>query len=63
MAAKLGSGERFKAVEASVKGPASEKAAVAAIAGRKKYGDEKFSAMARAGKKKHHRSHGRSSGR
>lgn len=58
MAGKLGSVARFKAVEESVKGPASEKAAVAAIAGRKKYGVKKMARMAAAGRRR-----GRSGGR
>jgi len=48
---KLGSGARFKAVERSAaKSGARDPAAVAAAAGRKKYGQKKMTAMARAGK-------------
>lgn len=51
--AKLGSGARFKAVEASAaKSGASDPAAVAAAVGRKKYGKKRFQAMAAAGRKK-----------
>lgn len=50
---KLGSGERFKMVEAAAKkGGAKNPAAVAAAAGIKKYGQKKMTAMAKAGKKK-----------
>lgn len=64
MAAKLGSGERFKAVEESAeKSGARNPAAVAAAAGMKKWGKDKMEKMARAGKKRHERSRGRSSGR
>lgn len=48
--AKLGSGGRFAAV-AKAAGGGKEGAAIAAIAGRKKYGNKKMSAMAKAGKK------------
>ncbi len=52
-AAPLGSGERFKAVEKeAAMGGAKNPAAVAAAAGRKKYGKEAFQKMAAAGKKK-----------
>jgi hypothetical protein len=52
-AAPLGSGERFKAVEAEAKmSGAKNPAAVAAAAGRKKYGAAKMAKMAAAGKKK-----------
>jgi hypothetical protein len=51
MKAKLGSGARFKAVEASAaKSGAENPAAVAAAAGIKKYGKEKMEKMAAAGK-------------
>lgn len=53
MKAKLGSGARFKAVEASAKkSGAKNPAAVAASVGRAKYGAAKMSKMAAAGKKK-----------
>lgn len=49
--AKLGGGERFKAVEASAKASGAENpAAVAAAIGRKKYGKKRFQKMAAAGK-------------
>jgi len=59
---KLGSGERFKKLSGSVaqqymkKGKSAEEAkkigaAVAAVAGRKKYGPKKMASMAKAGKK------------
>lgn len=51
MKAKLGSGARFKAVEASARaGGARNPAAVAAAAGRKKYGEKKMSALSAAGR-------------
>lgn len=51
--AKLGSGARFKAVERSAaKGGAENPAAVAAAAGRAKYGEKKMTALAKAGKKR-----------
>jgi len=51
--AKLGSGARFKAVERSArKGGARNPAAVAAAAGRKKYGAAKMAKMAAAGRRK-----------
>lgn len=50
---KLGTGKRFKAVEASAaKGVARNPAAVAATAGRRKYGKAAFQAMAAAGRKR-----------
>jgi hypothetical protein len=50
---KLGSGARFKAVEKSAaKSGASNPAAVAASAGRKKYGTAKMAKMAATGRKK-----------
>jgi hypothetical protein len=50
---KLGSGKRFKAVEASAaKGGARNPAAVAAAVGRKKYGKAAFAAMSAAGRKR-----------
>ena len=50
---KLGTGGRFKALEKAVakKGAKDPKALAAAI-GRKKYGAEKMSKLAQAGKKK-----------
>lgn len=49
---KLGSGKRFKQVEASArKSGAKNPAAVAAAVGFKKYGKKKMEAMAKAGKK------------
>jgi hypothetical protein len=48
----LGSGERFKAVEASArKGGASDPAAVAAAVGRKKFGQKKMTQLAEKGKR------------
>ena len=53
MAAKLGSGARFKTVEASAKASgAKNPAAIAAAAGMKKYGKAKMSSLAQAGKKR-----------
>ena len=53
MRAKLGSGARFKAVEASArKSGASNPAAVAAAAGRKKYGQKRMTSLAEAGKQR-----------
>ena len=50
---KLGTGKRFKAVEASAaKSGARNPAAVAAAVGRKKYGKAAFQAMAAAGRKR-----------
>lgn len=50
---RLGSGARFKAVEASAKASgARNPAAVAAAAGRKKYGKKKMAKMAAAGRKR-----------
>jgi hypothetical protein len=50
---KLGSGARFRAVEASAaKSGASNPAAVAAAIGRKKYGAKKMASMAAAGRKR-----------
>ena len=52
MAAKLGSGARFKAVEKSVaKSGAINPGAVAAVIGRKKYGPDKMAKLAAKGKK------------
>jgi hypothetical protein len=49
---KPGEGGRFKALEAEAKASgARDPGAVAAAAGRKKYGKAKFQAMAAAGKK------------
>jgi len=51
--AKLGSGKRFAAIEKSAAASgARNPAAVAAAAGRKKYGSKKMTAMAVKGKKK-----------
>lgn len=51
--AKLGSGGRFAAVEASAKkSGAKDPAAVAAAAGRAKYGDKKMAKMSAKGRKK-----------
>jgi len=51
--AKLGSGERFKAVEKSAaKSGAKDPAAVAAAAGMKKYGKAKMERMAQKGKER-----------
>lgn len=50
---KLGSGARFKAVErAAAKSGAKNPAAVAAMAGMKKYGKKKMAAMAAKGRKR-----------
>ena len=50
---KLGSGERFKAVQASARrSGARNPAAVAAAAGRKKYGAKKFAKLSAAGRKR-----------
>ncbi|HEY4410482.1 MAG TPA: hypothetical protein VGO87_11410 [Acidimicrobiia bacterium] len=50
--AKLGSGARFKAVEASArKSGARDPAAVAAAAGRAKYGNAKMAKLAAKGRK------------
>jgi len=50
--AKLGSGARFKAVEKeAAKGGAKDPAAVAAAAGRKKYGQKKMTKLSIKGKK------------
>lgn len=52
MKAKLGSGARFKAVEASAaKSGASNPAAVAAAVGRKKYGQAEMTKLSVAGRK------------
>lgn len=49
----LGSGERFKMVEAkAAKYGAKDPAAVAAAVGRDKYGKKKFQELAAAGRKK-----------
>lgn len=49
--AKLGSGSRFKAVERSAKASgARDPAAVAAAAGRKKYGAKKMTSLSKKGK-------------
>lgn len=51
---KLGSGARFKAVEASArKSGASDPAAVAAAVGRKKYGGKKMASLAAKGRGRH----------
>lgn len=50
---KLGTGKRFRAVEASARrSGARNPAGVAAAAGRKKYGKKRFQAMAAAGRKR-----------
>lgn len=50
--AKLGSGSRFKKVEAEARASgAKNPAAVAAAAGRKKYGQEKMTELSKKGKK------------
>ena len=49
--AKLGSGSRFKKVEAEAKASgARNPAAVAASAGRKKYGEKKMESLSKRGK-------------
>jgi hypothetical protein len=49
---KLGSGKRFAAVKAAAKaGGARDPGAVAAMVGRRKYGNAKMQKMAAAGKK------------
>lgn len=49
--AKLGSGSRFKEVEAEAKASgARNPGAVAAAAGRKKYGQKKMTALSKKGK-------------
>lgn len=54
--AKLGSGSRFKAVERSAAASgATNPAAVAAAAGRKKYGKAKMAELAAAGRRRHSR--------
>lgn len=51
--AKLGSGKRFKAVEAAAAASgATNPGAVAAAAGRKKYGKKRMAAMSAAGRKR-----------
>lgn len=53
MAAKLGSGARFKAIErAARKSGADDPAAVAAAVGRKKYGATKMAKLAAAGRRR-----------
>ncbi len=49
---QLGSGERFKQFVESVRGKVSNPAAVAAAAGRKKYGKERFQKLAAAGRRR-----------
>lgn len=50
---KLGTGKRFAAVEASAaKSGARNPRAVAAAAGRRKYGGAKMAALAKAGRKR-----------
>jgi hypothetical protein len=52
--AKLGSGARFAAVERSAKASgARDPAAVAAVAGIKKYGVARMEKMSQTGRKKH----------
>jgi len=53
MKPKLGSGARFKALVNKVKGKVRNPAAVAAAAGRRKYGAAKMAKMAAAGRRKH----------
>ncbi len=51
--AKLGSGSRFKKLKSELKKKgAKTPGALAAFIGRKKYGNKKFNAMAKAGRKK-----------
>ena len=51
--AKLGTGKRFAAVEAAAEaGGARDPGAVAAMAGRKKFGAKKMGKMAAAGRKR-----------
>ena len=53
LAGKLGSGERFKAVERSAAASGAENpAAVAATAGRAKYGQATMSRLAAAGRRR-----------
>lgn len=53
---KLGSGARFKAIEEkAAKYGATNPAAVAAAAGRKKYGNKKMTELAVAGKRRKHK--------
>lgn len=49
--APLGQGGRFAALEKKLSGKVDNPAAVAAAAGRKKYGAKKMAAMAAAGRK------------
>jgi hypothetical protein len=49
---KLGSGGRFKNLVNKLKGKVSNPAAIAAVAGVKKYGQKKMTKMAVAGRKK-----------
>jgi len=56
----LGTGERFRAVEkAAAKSGAKDPAAVAAAAGRRKYGQKKMTALAQAGKRRRKRGKGK----
>ena len=53
MVAKLGSGERFKALKSKLaKRGAKNPGALAAFIGRKKYGAKKMAKMSAAGRKK-----------
>lgn len=54
MAAKLGSGARFKALKAKIakRGGVRDPAAVAAAIGRRKYGKARFQKLAVAGRKR-----------
>jgi len=55
--AKLGSGKRFKQVEAAArKSGAKNPAAVAAAAGRKRYGAKRMAEMSAAGRRRKSRS-------
>lgn len=55
MKPKLGNGERFAKLKATIAKHSGVKdaGAIAAAAGREKYGDAKMNAMAQAGKRKH----------
>jgi hypothetical protein len=51
--AKLGSGKRFEAIEKAAKASgAKDPSAVAAAAGRKKYGTKKMTGLSKVGRKK-----------
>ena len=54
--AKLGSGKRFKAVEAEAKASGAENpAAVAAVAGRKAHGEKAMARYSKMGKNRKHK--------